>query len=469
MPELNNPGPRTLRLSHFTIERAPDAVIWIGSDAEIHRINEAGCSLLGYSRDELVGRKIFDFSAQDNEHKFRKRWEQTKTKKTWRYEWAFQTKSGRSVPVEITRNYIEFDGKEYSCSFVRDITERKQAERALKNALKEVETLKNRLTEENLYLKHEIKLTHNFEEIIGSSDAIKGVLAKAEQVAATDCTVLLTGETGTGKELVARAIHYISRRRDRTLVKVNCAALPAALIESELFGHEKGAFTGAFERRTGRFELAHNGTIFLDEIGDLPLEIQVKLLRVLQNGEFERLGSPHTIATDVRIIAATNRDLEQSVKQGTFREDLFYRLNVFPIPLPSLRDRKEDIPALVSYFLEKYCHRIGRTIDSIPGPVMKSLCGYRWPGNIRELENIIERAVIMNTGPVLRAGDWLPHFTGREETSLHLDDLERRHIEKVLESTHWQVSGKNGAAALLGINPNTLVSRMKKFNIRRPV
>ena len=246
-----------------------------------------------------------------------------------------------------------------------DITDRKRAEEALKTALSEVEKLKNRLEDENSYLQNEIKLTHNFEEIIGKSEALKNILEKVQQVAATDSTVLILGETGTGKELIARAVHNISGRSDRPLVKVNCAALPANIIESELFGHEKGVFTGAYARKIGRFELANRGTIFLDEIGDLSMDLQVKLLHVLQDGEFERLGSPNTIKVDIRIIAATNRDLEKAVENGTFREDLYYRLNVFPIKVPSLRERKEDIPFLVNHFIKKFCKKIGRKINSV--------------------------------------------------------------------------------------------------------
>jgi len=379
------------------------------------------------------------------------------------------TKEGRAVPVEIMRNYIEFEGKEYSCSFVRDITERKQAENALKKALAEVESLKNQLHEENLYLRHEIKLTHNFEEIIGQSNSIKKVLEKVEQVAETDSTVLIMGETGTGKELIARATHFISRRRDRPLVKVNCAALPVNLIESELFGHEKGSFTGAFERKIGRFELADKGTIFLDEIGDLPIETQVKLLRVLQDGEFERLGNPNTIQVNVRVIAATNRDLERSILDGNFREDLYYRLNVFPIKIPTLKERKDDIPILVNHFIKKYSAKIGKKVDIVPVKVIRTLQSYNWPGNIRELENVIERAIIVNQGNKLQLGEWAPkEHVKREKSNRTLEDIQRQHILDVLKLTHWQVSGDKGAAKVLAINPNTLVSKMKKLNIHRP-
>jgi DNA-binding NtrC family response regulator/signal transduction histidine kinase len=348
--------------------------------------------------------------------------------------------------------------------------EQRVAERTadLKEALEEVKKLKNRLQEENIYLQQEIKRVHNFEEIISQCDKFNQVLGKVEQVAATDATVLILGESGTGKELVARAIHNVSNRKDRPLVKVNSAALPANLIESELFGHEKGAFTGALSRKIGRFELADKGTLFLDEIGDLQPELQSKLLRVLQDGEFERLGSSNTIKVNVRIIAATNRDLKKAIEEGRFREDLFYRLNVFPIHCPPLRERKEDIPLLAEHFVCKYCTIIGKKIDGIPHKVMKALLAYNWPGNIRELENIIERAVIITQGQKLELGDWLPQTTLSNGASLlTLEEKEREHILEILEMTAWRVRGNGGAAELLGLKPTTLEARMKKLKIDR--
>ncbi|MBN1290944.1 MAG: sigma 54-interacting transcriptional regulator [Candidatus Latescibacteria bacterium] len=338
----------------------------------------------------------------------------------------------------------------------------------LKEALEEVEKLKNRLEEENIYLQQEIKHVHNFEDIISQCEKLNLVFGKVEQVAPTNTTVLILGETGTGKELLARAIHNISNRKDRPLVKVNCAALPANLIESELFGHEKGAFTGALSRKIGRFELADLGTLFLDEIGDLQPELQTKLLRVLQDGEFERLGSSHTLKVDVRIIAATNRDLGRAIEEGKFREDLFYRLNVFPIECPPLRDRKEDIPLLVEHFINKYSTKIGKKIVTIPYKVMKALQEYNWPGNIRELENIIERAVIITQGQVLEYGDWFPQTTVSGTSSIPtLQEMEREHIMEVLELTGWRIRGNDGAAELLDIKPTTLEARMKKLKIER--
>ncbi|UCE05188.1 MAG: sigma 54-interacting transcriptional regulator, partial [bacterium] len=340
---------------------------------------------------------------------------------------------------------------------------------ALQNALDEVERLRDRFQAESVYLQDEIKLEHNFENIISRSESFKKILHKVEQVAATDATVLILGESGTGKELLARAIHNISDRGDRPLVKVNCSALPGNLIESELFGHEKGAYTGAVCREIGRFELADSGTIFLDEIGDIPLELQAKLLRVLQEGEFERLGNPKTIKVDVRVITATNRDLEKEIENGSFREDLYYRLNVFPINIPPLRERKEDIPLLVNYFLKKYTTKIGKRIDTITQNVIDTLQSYHWPGNVRELENVIERSVIISQGKKLALGDWLPKTIGTTNNShiSTLEENERRHIIRVLEMTNWRISGEKGAATILGINSKTLDSRIKKLNIKR--
>jgi DNA-binding NtrC family response regulator/ligand-binding sensor domain-containing protein len=349
------------------------------------------------------------------------------------------------------------------------VEERTEAAENLQNALDKVEQLKKQLEAENIYLQDEIKLVHNFEAIITQNDALKKLLHRVEKVASTDATVLILGESGTGKELLARAVHNISNRKKRPLVKVNCSVLPANLIESELFGHEKGAFTGAISRKIGRFELANGGTIFLDEIGDLPMDLQSKLLRILQEGEFERLGNPVTIKVDVRVISATNRNIEKGIEQGTFREDLFYRLNVFPITIPPLRDRKNDIPLLVKHFVDKYGKKTGSKIDIIPENVMSTLTTYHWPGNVRELENIIERAIILNPGQKLVLGDWFSKINLNNENheSLSLEDNERQLILKALEETDWRVSGDKGAAIILGLKPTTLEYRMKKLGINR--
>ena len=295
------------------------------------------------------------------------------------------------------------------------------------------------------------------------------MLYKVEQIAGSDTTVLVLGETGTGKELVARAIHGLSLRKNRALVKVNCAALPTNLIESELFGHEKGAFTGSHSRRLGRFEVANGATLFLDEIGELPLELQSKLLRVLQDGEFERLGSSHTVKVDVRIVAATNRNLEEEVRKGRFREDLLYRLNIFPITMPPLRDRMEDIPLLVDFYVKKISKRMGKTIELISAGVMNALQNYHWPGNVRELENVLERAVINSSGPKLRLVDELKKPSkGLSTSQKTLEAVERDYIVQTLEQTHWKVGGKNSAAEILGLDRSTLRARMRKLDIQKP-
>jgi len=341
---------------------------------------------------------------------------------------------------------------------------------AVENALafQEIAELKNKLAQEKLYLEDEIRSEMNFDEIVGEAPALRAVLKQVETVAPTDSTVLISGETGTGKELIARAIHNLSPRRERTFVKVNCAAIPTGLLESELFGHERGAFTGAIAQRIGRFELANGGTIFLDEVGDIPLELQPKLLRVLQEQEFERLGGSRTIRVDVRLVAATNRDLSEMVAARTFRSDLYYRLRVFPLVMPPLRERQEDIPALVRYFVEKYARRMNRTIDTIPAETLHLLVNYPWPGNIRELENLIERAVIISPGPVLR----VPHSElkpAREpiDDNLTLRAAEREHILKALEATNWVLAGPRGAAARLGMKRTTLQSKMRKLGVER--
>jgi DNA-binding NtrC family response regulator len=353
----------------------------------------------------------------------------------------------------------------------QEVDERKQAEKALGSALSEVKQLQEQLEAENIYLREEIKLEYNFEQIVGQSDALKYVLFRVEQVAPTDTTVLILGETGTGKELVARAIHHASTRRDRPLLKVNCATLPANLIESELFGHERGAFTGAEKKQVGRFEIADGASVFLDEIGELPPELQAKLLRVLEHGEFERLGSHRTIKVDVRIIAATNRNLEEEVQNGRFREDLWFRLNVFPLSIPPLRKRPDDIPLLANHFIARQCRRLGKKIQRVPKTAMDSLKTYSWPGNVRELENVIERAAITSHGLTLNLTDIIEPAGGATSKKTQGDtiaEIERDHIVRVLEDCYWRIEGRNGAAEILGLNPSTLRGRMRKLGIRRP-
>ncbi|MCH8128051.1 sigma 54-interacting transcriptional regulator [candidate division KSB1 bacterium] len=458
-----------------------------GLDTKGHTtfVNDTAANMLGWQLEDLIGKRQHDIihhTKPDGSHYEAKDcpiYAAFKDGKVHRVDTeVFWRKDGTCFPVEYISTPMRDDKGKLMGAVVAfsDITRRKEADRAiqksnadLQKALTEVEQLKTRLEQENIYLQQEIKLTHNFEEIISQSKKFRKVLTQVEQVAATDSTVLILGESGTGKELIARAVHNISKRKERALVIVNCAALPSTLIESELFGHEKGAFTGAFARKIGRFELADGGSIFLDEIGEIPLELQPKLLRVLQEGEFERLGSTKTTKVNVRVIVATNRDLRMAVEKGEFREDLYYRLNVFPINLLPLRERKEDIPLLAQHFLLKHGTRIGKQIGAITQKVMDALINYSWPGNVRELENIIERAVIITRGNKLDLGDSLPKNIGvlQKEEITTLEENERSYILKALEFTNWKISGERGAAKLLGIKRTTLESRMKKLNIQR--
>jgi formate hydrogenlyase transcriptional activator len=358
----------------------------------------------------------------------------------------------------------EFLGYIGSCI---DITDRKEMEEQLKGRLREIEQLKKELEQENIYLREEVRQRLGYEEVVGQSDAMRHVLAQIDQAAPTSSTVLITGETGVGKEVIARMIHSLSKRKDRPLVTVNCASLPPSLIESELFGREKGAYTGAMTMMKGRFEFADGSTLFLDEVGELPLDVQAKLLRVLEDGRFERLGSPKTIHVDVRILAASNRDLADDAQAGKFRKDLYYRLNVFPIEIPPLRERSEDIPVLVWTFVRQFEKKMGKRIESIPRRTMESLQGYPWPGNVRELRNVIEHAMIISGGKKLDVR--MPASTAKEAlTSQALEDVERKHILSVLQRTKWRLTGKGGAAEQLGLKRTTLQSRMKKLDIKRP-
>jgi PAS domain S-box-containing protein len=370
---------------------------------------------------------------------------------------------------EYYRRHLEEMVEQRTAELSAAKQEAEKNRQAAEDSLVEIKKLKDRLEAERAYLQEEIKLVYNHENIVGKSDAINYVFYKVGQIAGTDTTVLILGETGTGKELVARAIHSTSPRKNRALIKMNCAALPSNLIESELFGHEKGAFTGAQSRRLGRFEVADNATLVLDEIGELPLELQPKLLRLIDDGEIERLGSSETRKVDVRIITATNRNLEEEVNKGEFREDLWYRLNVFPITMPPLRDRFDDIPLLVNFYVERISKILGKLIEKIPSNIMDALRQYHWPGNVRELENVLERAVINSSGPKLRLADELkkPHKdTTRADKTL--ENVEREYIIRVLEQVHWKVSGKNSAAEILGLDRSTLRARMRKLNIRKP-
>ncbi len=441
-------------------------------------VNKAAVEMVGYTQEELVGKSQHDIIHHSHADHAPYPAENCPIYAAFSdgqvhhvdHE-IFWRKDGSHFPVEYVSTPIRSrEGKLLGAVVCfKDITQRKEAEQALKNALCEVEQLKNRLEQENAYLQKEIKLTHNFEEIISRSKRFKKVLVQVEQVAPTDASVLIQGESGTGKELIARAIHSLSKRKGKALVKVNCAALPANLIESELFGHERGAFTGALTQKIGRFELADGGAIFLDEIGEFPMELQPKLLRVLQEGEFERLGSTQTRKVDVRVIAATNRNLPLCIEQGSFRLDLFYRLNVFPIEVHPLRERQDDIPLLAQHFLRKFSFKLGKPVKLISQRVMSALVNYPWPGNIRELENVIERAVIISPGEKLVLGDSLnsqPNAPS-ERPLVTLAECERQHILHALEKTRWRVSGENGAAKLLGLKRTTLEARMAKHGIHR--
>ena len=387
----------------------------------------------------------------------------------------FWRKDGSHFPVEYVSTAIIRDKEIIGAVIVfKDISERKKSEQQLEASRLQVEQLKEKLQAENSYLMEEIKEEHNFSSIIGSSPALQQILTQIEHVAPTHASVLVQGESGTGKELIARAIHAASLRKDRPLVKLNCGAITPSLVESELFGHEKGAFTGALQKRIGRFELAHGGTLFLDEVGELPLDIQVKLLRVLQEGELERVGSSDTQKVDVRIIAATNRNLQAMVDEGTFRSDLYYRLSVFPVQAPSLQQRKEDMPLLVDHILKRLNQKLGKKFESVSKSSLEYLCNYHWPGNIRELQNILERAAIVGTPPILEvtitlgqpSNEVAPAFIASPSIAT-LADAERQHIINILNSVNWVIAGKQGAAEILDLPPSTLRSKIKKLNIER--
>jgi formate hydrogenlyase transcriptional activator len=587
-----------LKLSHETVERSPFAIFWVNQRGEFYRVNEAAAKLCGRTREELQNLTVEDVDESLTNEQFTDIWNSSNQLEQYTFQSRLQQKEGNVIPVEVTMNYLTFNGIEISVSLVdniskrfeakehllrcekrlkavlnnhfqlngllnnkgeilmfneaarrfhsaldkniigkpfwelewwdfsdkspefiknetlnslqgefvrfdqvmidssgeprnldisfspmfdengkvqyvipeaRDVTEIKQAEKQLRSALSEVESLKKQLEEENIYLQEEIKLSHNFSNLIGSSKPFKETLLRVEKVAKTSATVLIVGETGTGKELISRAIHDLSDRHKKPLVKVNCAALPASLIESELFGHEKGSFTGAFARKIGRFELAHNGTLFLDEIGELPTDLQIKLLRVLQEGEFERVGGRETLNVDVRVITATNRNLEKQVECGEFRQDLYFRLNVFPIRVPPLRERMDDLPILANHFVKKLNSRLGTNVNSISKQSMDRIMAYQWPGNVRELENIIERTMIGNEGNKLIIDKFFiaENQPDLNEELLSLEENERQYILKVLKMTNWRVSGEKGAAKLLDINPQTLFTRMRKLDIKK--
>ena len=476
-------------------EEAPVAYVSVGTDGRIRKANRRAAELFEYGADGLTGRLVFDLYA-DTTHGKQKAHEVFQRflagQETRAEELECLAADGRQLWISLSVKPIRgADGQiEASRSILVDITDQKLMEPALRHSEGRLSLfpIGAESTEGRTGHMEDSRAGHGFKEIVGSSPAILALLRKVEQVAPTDATVLICGETGTGKELVARAIHERSTRKGRHFAKVNCGAICEGLVESELFGHVKGAFTGAFERRTGRFELADGGTILLDEVGDLHLEAQVKLLRVLQEHEFEPVGSSRSVRANVRVIAVTNRDLGEAVKAGQFRSDLFYRLNVIPLDVPPLRDRRPDIPKLVMFFLERFSKKFDRRFDSVSQATMDLLVDYRWPGNVRELQNIIERAVVLSQGPVLalnadllpaevsdvRADPWGDNGDplaiaggSRTRSSTSLEEIERRHILMVLQKTGGLIEGPKGAAGILGLNPSTLRGRIKKLGIRR--
>ena len=475
------------------VETMNEGAVTLDADGTILFCNQRFADIVSGSLEKVMGSSIYQYFSSADLSLFKGLLEEG-LKGNSKLELAFKTGSKKSVPVLLSISKLrQADIEGAVCMVITDLTQQKRNEAMrveeqalqkshaeleeqveertveLRSALFEIQAMKEQLEVENIYFRHENKMKHQFENIIGQSDGLKYVLYRAEQVAPTNTTILILGETGTGKELIADVIHNLSPRKERPLFTVNCAALPANLIESELFGREKGAFTGADARRIGRFEVANGSTLCLDEIGELPLELQAKLLRVIQHREFERLGSSHTIKIDVRIVATTNRDLTEEVRQGRFRQDLFYRLNVFPIMVPPLRQRKDDIPLLVGSFIERFSRKLGKQITSISKETMQTLQDYPWPGNVRELESIIERAVILSPGPVLQLVDKLKISAPPISTAVRtLEETERNQIMKILEETGWRIEGHDGAAAILGIHASTLRARMHKLGITRP-
>jgi len=444
-------------------EFSPDAIVVSDHEGKISEVNAQVERSFGYSRSELLGKPIellvperFRQSHPGHQNDYS---HQPRVRPMGAgLELFGRRKDGSEFPVDIMLGPVEGAEGRVVLSVIRDLSEKRAAEEALRRSEQEIR-----------YLEEEISTTHQFADIVGESSALKRVLKQVEDVASTDATVLILGETGTGKELIARAIHELSSRRDRAFVRLNCSAIPSGLLESELFGHEKGAFTGAIAQKIGRLELAHQGTFFLDEVGDLPLELQPKILRAVQEKEFERVGGTRTIPVNVRLVAATNRDLAKMAKEGQFRSDLYYRLRVFPVTIPPLRERREDIPLLVRYFLSIHSKRMGRHIEAIPPETLQTFVRWDWPGNVRELENFIERSVILTQGSVLRAPLAELDAVTEPAKSVHsnLESAEREHILRILRECKGRIGGVTGAAERLGLKRTTVNSKMKKLGIKR--
>ena len=505
--ELENTRDKYSHLYDFS----PVGYVTLTEKGIIEEANLSVSSVIGVDRSALIGKPFTGCVLRDDQDIFYKLWHRLlETEKSQSCELRLVKKNGdeffanlacmvlknrgddsrfiRMAVTDITERYLIAEALQEAHNGLEqrveertvelrtaneeleeEIEEHRQTEESLQKALTEIKTLKDQLEAENVYFRQELTKKYRSDRIIGESDALRHVLFRVEQVAPGNTTVFILGETGTGKDLIAAAVHNASPRKDRPLITVNCAALPANLIESELFGREKGAFTGADKRQIGRFEIANGSTLCLDEIGELPLELQAKLLRVLEDGEFERLGSSHTMKADVRIVATTNRNLEEETRKGRFRQDLYYRLNVFPIMIPPLRQRKEDIPLLVEALVDRYAKKFGKRITSVPKKTMKVLQDYPWPGNIRELEHVLERAVILCPGPVLVLADKLDIFSHPLSSGMRtLEETDDNQIRKILSETRWRIEGKDGAAAILGLNPSTLRARMHKLGILRP-
>lgn len=452
------------------LQGMPQLAYVFDAEGKMKRWSKNVETVLGYTSEELYDKFTLDFHVEEYKEKVFNTFKKVINEGTEEsVESVLKTKLGKMIPHISSGRLATIDGEKFIIGMTIDISKLKDSQNLVENHLVEIEELKSQLEVENIYLKQELKKSRGFDEIIGKHETLKHTLHRTNQVAPLDTTVLLEGETGTGKEIFARAIHSLSDRNKKPLVIVNCASIPSNLFESELFGHEKGSFTGAISKQIGKFELADCGTLFLDEIGELPYNLQAKLLRVLQEGTFERIGGKKSIKVDVRVIAATNRILEEEVKNKMFRADLYYRLNVYPISIAPLRERVSDIPLLVEHFVDKYNKKFGKNIKSIPKKTVLQLKQYSWPGNIRELENIIERALIISTTSKLDIGQ-LPNMKGNntEHELLSLQEHERKYIISILEKAYWRVDGPKGAALILDMHPETLRSRMRKLKIKRP-